>query len=157
MYLSCNSLHFSYLGTTQFSTAQSTDMPTEMTTCEGLNTCEGHTLCNGIDCADGWTGDNCTTPDVFRRSDCPNDIACRFGGTCFDGSCCCVSGYEGLLCETEIDECESNPCSNGGTCIDEIDEYRCACLDGKNIVMLLREIPVTVLYSINHNLTSTFV
>ncbi len=33
-----------------------------------------------------------------------------------DYVCECVEGYEGKNCETEIDECLSNPCSNGGTC-----------------------------------------
>lgn len=32
-------------------------------------------------------------------------------------------------CETEIDECESNPCQNGGTCLDEIGKFSCVCVD----------------------------
>ncbi len=32
----------------------------------------------------------------------------------------------------EIDECESNPCSNGGTCINEINGYHCICVFGYN-------------------------
>ena len=30
---------------------------------------------------------------------------------------------------TDIDECESTPCYNG-TCVDEIDAYKCQCYDG---------------------------
>ena len=30
----------------------------------------------------------------------------------------------------DIDECESNPCENGGTCTDMEDGYSCACESG---------------------------
>uniref|UniRef100_A0A8C9RAA3 Neurocan core protein n=1 Tax=Scleropages formosus TaxID=113540 RepID=A0A8C9RAA3_SCLFO len=39
--------------------------------------------------------------------------------------CCpCVSFCVG----PDIDDCQSNPCQNGGTCIDEIDSFVCLCL-----------------------------
>ena len=31
---------------------------------------------------------------------------------------------------TEIDECASNPCANGGICLDQLNEYECHCLEG---------------------------
>ncbi|MCP3668384.1 MAG: calcium-binding EGF-like domain-containing protein [Gammaproteobacteria bacterium] len=31
---------------------------------------------------------------------------------------------------TDIDECQSNPCQNGATCNDQIDQYNCTCLPG---------------------------
>lgn len=34
----------------------------------------------------------------------------------------------GLL--TDINECESSPCLNGGNCTDKIASYSCACLEG---------------------------
>lgn len=50
--------------------------------------------------------------------------------------CNCLPGYVGMFCETELNECESAPCLNGGQCIDFINEYRCNCtgtgFDGKN-------------------------
>ena len=30
----------------------------------------------------------------------------------------------------DIDECESEPCQNGGTCDDEVNSYTCECVDG---------------------------
>jgi hypothetical protein len=35
-----------------------------------------------------------------------------------------------LLNVTEVDECESDPCQNGGTCKDESKEYTCTCPSG---------------------------
>ncbi|XP_071481953.1 uncharacterized protein [Diadema antillarum] len=32
----------------------------------------------------------------------------------------------------DIDECESNPCLNGGTCQDDVNMYSCLCLPGYN-------------------------
>ena len=32
----------------------------------------------------------------------------------------------------EINECESSPCSNGATCMDEVNEYHCICAPGYN-------------------------
>ena len=31
-------------------------------------------------------------------------------------SCSCAEGYEGDHCETNINDCDPNPCENGGTC-----------------------------------------
>ena len=31
---------------------------------------------------------------------------------------------------TDIDDCASNPCKFNGTCIDEITDYTCDCVDG---------------------------
>lgn len=33
----------------------------------------------------------------------------------------------GKICQTEINECVSSPCQNGGSCVDIISGYRCLC------------------------------
>ncbi|KAL0270169.1 UNVERIFIED_CONTAM: hypothetical protein PYX00_007661 [Menopon gallinae] len=38
-----------------------------------------------------------------------------------------MPGYTGRDCATDIDECLSNPCRNGGECVDLVDGYRCIC------------------------------
>ena len=43
-------------------------------------------------------------------------------------SCQCTSGYTGRNCTEDINECDSNPCKNGGTCtvrklMQHIDNY----------------------------------
>lgn len=51
-----------------------------------------------------------------------------------------VESFEGLdvrvtLIEKDLDDCSSNPCLNGGSCIDRINAYNCTCSEnyiGKN-------------------------
>ncbi len=38
--------------------------------------------------------------------------------------------YDLALCLSDIDECLSNPCVNGGTCRDRADGYNCFCAPG---------------------------
>ena len=32
--------------------------------------------------------------------------------------------------KANIDECASTPCQNAGTCIDDVNQYSCDCIDG---------------------------
>jgi hypothetical protein len=103
-------------------------------------------------CARGWSGENCGD-DV---DECGSD-PCLHAGVCSDSTtdgatigteddywntvadidvtiyayaCTCVGGWEGTNCADDIDECESNPCQNGGLCVDELDTYGCFCAPG---------------------------
>lgn len=42
----------------------------------------------------------------------------------------CMPGYTGQNCEIEINECQSHPCQNGGSCIDLVGHYVCSCPPG---------------------------
>lgn len=44
--------------------------------------------------------------------------------------CICPSGFAGIHCENNIDDCAVNPCQNGGTCIDFVSDYKCYCNPG---------------------------
>uniref|UniRef100_A0AAR2KAQ5 Delta-like protein n=1 Tax=Pygocentrus nattereri TaxID=42514 RepID=A0AAR2KAQ5_PYGNA len=45
-------------------------------------------------------------------------------------TCECQEGFRGTYCHENINDCESNPCQNGGTCIDKVNVYQCICADG---------------------------
>ena len=39
-------------------------------------------------------------------------------------------GYHNLYYFLDIDDCESTPCENGGTCEDGVNSYNCTCMPG---------------------------
>ncbi|BET00878.1 Laminin G domain [Nesidiocoris tenuis] len=105
-------------------------------------------------CQPGYQGVNCEM-DIKECESNP----CQFNSTCIERSirdyylsgdpmlpehfdqpfeysiadgydCLCVKGTQGLNCEININECESNPCQNKATCHDLIDGYTCECEPG---------------------------
>uniref|UniRef100_A0A8C1L6C0 Notch receptor 3 n=1 Tax=Cyprinus carpio TaxID=7962 RepID=A0A8C1L6C0_CYPCA len=58
---------------------------------------------------------------------------CQNGAKCIDRpngyECRCAEGFEGRLCESNIDNCKPDPCHHG-TCIDGIASYTCNCEPG---------------------------
>ncbi|XP_055375058.1 protein crumbs isoform X2 [Condylostylus longicornis] len=106
-------------------------------------------------CYSGYTGKNCQI-DINECESSP----CKHNGTCLERSnltlydmadksnlpsifsdefsyenasgyeCICVTGIMGQNCEININECESNPCTKYGTCVDSIGNYTCECEPG---------------------------
>ncbi|NXU74056.1 CRUM1 protein, partial [Oreotrochilus melanogaster] len=69
----------------------------------------------------------CTGADVCASSPCLN------AGTCQDlfnsFSCACREGWEGQLCQSDIDDCQSGPCVHGD-CVDAVADFQCECFRG---------------------------
>ena len=55
-------------------------------------------------------------------------------------------GWEGKTCDENINECDGNPCLNGGMCMDTPGSFVCGCPFGKQ----------TYLIYINNNILSWF-
>ncbi|XP_012942656.1 uncharacterized protein LOC101855048 [Aplysia californica] len=84
----------------------------------------------------------CMCPEHYENEDidkctpvkyCAGD-PCKYNGTCMDKiggfQCTCQDGFEGSVCQHNIDECASNPCKNGSSCKDQVNGYRCECAPG---------------------------
>ncbi|XP_072908661.1 protein crumbs homolog 2-like isoform X1 [Hemitrygon akajei] len=100
-------------------------------------------------CWAGYTGQHCEI-DIDECTTHP----CMNNGTCLERSnqeyygsfpqfrstfsytnasgyvCLCQRGFTGENCSVNIDECESDPCMNGGTCEDQTDGFECQCAPG---------------------------
>lgn len=83
-------------------------------------------------CTSGYTGSHCET-EISIHPLCINN-PCMNNGTCKvlstgDGKfdCDCLKGFIGSRCEIDRNDCESQPCLNGGICIDEIGTFKCNC------------------------------
>ncbi|XP_054719322.1 cubilin-like [Uloborus diversus] len=72
---------------------------------------------------------------LLTENECSSN-PCRNGGTCVDAYggyiCNCPSNWEGVTCETDVNECAvyagtSLGCQNGATCVNNPGGYRCDC------------------------------
>lgn len=66
--------------------------------------------------------------EVISPDPC-DSVQCQNGATCEDGMCLCATGFDGELCEMNIDDCADVDCNNG-TCVDGIASYICECASG---------------------------
>ncbi|KAM3842788.1 protein jagged-2-like, partial [Diretmus argenteus] len=100
------------------------------------NVCGPHGRCISLpagnfscSCEPGFTGTYCHESEHY---DCVSS-PCKNGGTCIDGinsfQCFCPDGWEGNLCDVDVNECSRNPCQNGGRCVDLLNDFYCHCID----------------------------
>ena len=122
-----------------------------------FNACTPSVTCgNNSTCEEDFNDYKCKCPEFYTGKTCNEtiDLKCSFksglcnNGTCRDSAvglsttvsqngkdyfkCTCSLGYTGSLCDTNIDECASQPCNNNGTCIDGVDNFVCNCQPGFN-------------------------
>ena len=56
---------------------------------------------------------------------------CLNNGTCqVDGTCECLAGFSGAICQIAENDCLDDRCQNGSSCVDLPNGFRCECLSG---------------------------
>lgn len=73
----------------------------------------------------------CTCDPGFTGSYCheSESISILFP-LCFSNLSMCSYPSDPLFPLLDVNDCVSSPCRNGGTCIDEVNSFRCFCPDG---------------------------
>ncbi|XP_028987723.1 protein crumbs homolog 1-like [Betta splendens] len=122
----------------------------EVDPCENSNCSNGATCLKGFLsytclCPQNLTGHYCDEkiPDIpwyietsplpqFPVSSCMGtrwNYSCFNGGNCSeaDYNCYCLPGFTGQWCEKDVDECLSDPCMNGGFCVNYVNSFECVC------------------------------
>ncbi|KAI6653592.1 Neurogenic locus notch-like protein 1 [Oopsacas minuta] len=106
--------------------------------CEtNIDDCEPEPCMNNGTCLDQINDYNCTCVNEWMGKNCSDcGLTCNNGQQNLDCSICiCNPGYTGSMCEIDINECMPEPCMNNGTCLDQINDYNCTCVNewmGKN-------------------------
>ena len=105
--------------------------------CQNGGTCSFDTTTQIFTCScpTGWNGTTCNedvneclqSPDICNATSSQSFCNNTFGGY----HCVCQAGYNGTFCDQELNECQLyQPCLNGATCFDLINDYSCTCLAG---------------------------
>ena len=113
-----------------------------------IDECGNHTCQNGGSCLDGvsnyscnclpgYTGSRCETGRYFAEFGREASLLCVAKSICyslcfrfFSGSTISPLKYGNLFSPTDIDECVNHTCSNGGPCVDGVNNYSCNCKPG---------------------------
>uniref|UniRef100_A0A3P8R5A8 Delta-like protein n=1 Tax=Astatotilapia calliptera TaxID=8154 RepID=A0A3P8R5A8_ASTCA len=89
------------------------------TTCKVIDSCTVAVASNSTPGGERYISSNVCGPHGRCQSQAGGQFSCE-----------CQEGFRGTYCHENINDCESNPCRNGGTCIDKVSVYQCICGDG---------------------------
>ena len=109
------------------------DCQTSVTDCDD-GPCENGATCTDVAggytcaCTSGFYGPNCDTG--CPRDHCVGAVTCNPADGSQSRCQLCEPGYQGTICNVEIDECRSEPCQNGGICSDLLADFSCECATG---------------------------
>ena len=106
--------------------------------------CDSSPCLNGAECSPGRDSYTCLCPRNFTGQRCDQSVLVQggcIGNPCYNGSTCtdtptgpictCSIGFTGPFCRWPLDNCELEPCRNGGTCLRGFyGSYRCMCAPG---------------------------
>ncbi|KAI2811133.1 Slit 2 protein [Blomia tropicalis] len=101
----------------------------EMNKCTNNSTCIDDIGTYRCECLTGYHGPLCEKKIDY----CSNEFNPCKNGECHVRNddtryeCVCSNGWSGPNCTINVDDCLENMCQNSGTCIDEINGYRCEC------------------------------
>ncbi|XP_056595274.1 milk fat globule EGF and factor V/VIII domain containing b isoform X1 [Triplophysa dalaica] len=109
----------------------------EINVCLNGGTCvkgagKDHFICI---CADGFTGHVCNETEIgpCNPNPCKNDGVCeiisssRRGDVFSEYVCKCATGFDGIHCQNNVNDCAGQPCQNGGSCRDLDGDFTCRC------------------------------
>ena len=97
--------------------------------CKNGGTCKSNLDSFVCECRPGFS----STPTCENENDECSTAPCDPTGTlqCLDldnrYECKCRDGYIGEFCQTNVDDCASSPCRNGGRCRDLVGDFECQC------------------------------
>ncbi|XP_061766564.1 protein jagged-1b isoform X1 [Nerophis ophidion] len=89
------------------------------TACKVIDSCTVAVASNSTPGGERYISSNVCGPHGRCRSQAGGQFSCE-----------CQEGFRGTYCHENINDCESSPCRNGGTCIDKVSVYQCICADG---------------------------
>lgn len=92
--------------------------------CAG-NPCSSHLEC--VNTFDGYTCHHHHSKDLCASTPCKNGGTCEFHPfyTPPQYECHCATGWRGIACDVDIDECDVSPCSSDHTCVNTAGGFAC--------------------------------